>query len=328
MKAVQVKQPGDASQLYIGEYPKPVPKSDEILIKVKSFCLNRMDISQREGKYPPPPGARQILGVEVSGVVEEVGSKVGDYKPGDKVFGLIGGGGYAEYAVLHHSVAIPLPSHLTFQQAASIPEVWFTAYQSLHFVAGIQPGQDVLIHAGASGVGTSAIQLARLAGANCVFATVGTDDKAKFCEDLGATKGINYKTEDWAEKILALTENRGVDIVLDFIGKDYWESNIKVLAREGKMILLGFISGSVVENLNLAPLLAKCARVEGSSLRSRPLEYRSRLRDAVQREVVPRIDTGELSLVIDREFNWTEIQEAHRYLESNASVGKVIVNVE
>jgi len=328
MKAVQVKEPGDASQLYIGDYPKPAPKPDEILVKTKSFCLNQMDVSQRHGRYPPPAGASPILGVELSGIVEEVGAEVEDYKPGDKVFGLVSGGGYAEYAVVNHKLALPLPPHLTFQQGASIPEVWFTAYQALHFVAEIKAGDVVLVHAGASGVGTSVVQLARLAGAKDVFVTAGSEEKINFCKQLGATEGFNYKNEDWEAKVLEHTERRGVDIVIDFIGKDYWHKNISALARDGRMVVLAFMSGTIIEKVDLAPFLAKRLRVEGSGLRTRTIEYQSRLREAIQREVVPRIDTGELRLVIGREFGWSQIQEAHRYLESSAAIGKVVVNID
>ncbi|RUS28317.1 hypothetical protein BC938DRAFT_482030 [Jimgerdemannia flammicorona] len=365
MKAVLVKQPGDASQLYIGETDKPVPQDDQILVKVKYFCLNRMDISQRHGRYPPPPGASQILGVEVSGIVEEAGKNVKDFKVGDKVFGLMGGGGYASYAVINHYLAMHIPDTLTFQQAAAIPEVrtshtildpfsplyvgrvWFTAYQVLHFVAGLREGQDVLIHAGASGVGAVAIQLARLAKAwsdvhiissflyrysNRVFATSGSDEKVKLTESLGATAGFNYKTTDWKEKVLELTENKGVDIIIDFVGKDYIDKNLAAVAKDGRIVFLSFLSGSVVEKFDLSILLAKRIRLEGTGLRSRTLAYQRELRDAIHKNVVQAYleqpNHGGLKITIDREYAWSQIQEAHRYLESNQSTGKIVVRVE
>ncbi|KAI8138060.1 NADPH:quinone reductase-like protein [Fennellomyces sp. T-0311] len=330
MRAVLVKQPGDASQLYIGERPTPIPKNTQILIKVKCFCLNRMDIVQRQGFYPPPPGASDILGVEVSGIVESVGSSVTKFKPGDAVFGLMGGGGYAEYAVMEQDLAMPKPDTLSFEQAAAIPETWFTAYQALFFVTELQAGQDILIHAGASGVGIAAIQLAKQAGANRIFITAGSDEKTKFCENLGATRGINYKTDDWASIIAQETGGKGVNVIVDFVGKDYFDKNIATLALDGRMVMLAFLSGPVLENANIGPLLRKRLRIEGSALRSRSLEYQTRLRNAVYKNVVEdhfAKSNSDLKLFIEKEFSWNDIVEAHRTMESNQTMGKLVVKV-
>ncbi|KAI9498268.1 NADPH:quinone reductase-like protein [Zychaea mexicana] len=330
MRAVLVRQPGDASQLYIGECPTPTPKDTQILVKVKCFCLNRMDINQRQGAYPPPPGASEILGVEVSGIVESVGQSVTKFQPGDAVFGLMGGGGYAEYAVMEQELAMPKPDALSFQQAAAIPETWFTAYQALFFVLGLKAGEDILIHAGASGVGIAAIQLAKQAGANRIFVTAGSDEKTKFCESLGATRGINYKTEDWAAVIAQETANKGVNATVDFVGKDYFDKNIATLAIDGRMVLLAFLSGAVLDGVNIAPLLKKRLRVEGSALRSRSLEYQTRLRDAIYKHVVEEHfakPSESYKLFIDKEFDWKDIAEAHRTMESNQTMGKLVVKV-
>ncbi|KAI7858573.1 NADPH:quinone reductase-like protein [Circinella umbellata] len=330
MRAVLVKQPGDASQLYIGEYPTPTPTDTQILIKVKCFCLNRMDIVQRQGNYPPPPGASELLGVEVSGIVESVGKNVTKFKPGDAVFGLMGGGGYAEYAVMEQDLAMPKPDALTFEQAAAIPETWFTAYQALFFVLGFKKGEDILIHAGASGVGIAAIQLAKQAGANRIFITAGSDEKTKFCESLGATRGINYKTEDWAAVIAQETSNKGVNAIIDFVGKSYFENNLATLSIDGRMVILAFLSGPVLDGVNIGPLLRKRLRIEGSALRSRSLEYQVRLRDAIYKDVIQEHfakPSESYKLFIDREFDWNDIVTAHRTMESNQTMGKLVVKV-
>ncbi|RHZ53778.1 hypothetical protein Glove_437g8 [Diversispora epigaea] len=329
MKAVIVKQPGDASQLYLGEISKPTPKENELLVKVKSFGLNRMDILQREGKYPLPSDITDILGVEIAGIVEEIGRDVTNYKIGDRVFGLIYGGAYAEYACLNESMAMLLPDQLTFQHGAAIPEVWFTAYQALHLLAQIKEGQEILIHAGASGVGLAIVQLAKMAKARRIFATVGSDVKIKYVEEIGATKCINYKTEDFKEKILEFTNGRGVDIIIDFVGKDYWHKNIDCLVIDGRMILLAFLSGSNVDDVDLSVFLRKRIRVEGSNLRFRPLDYQINLRNEFYIKTLPHFFDNEPSLkvVIDREFDWTNIADSHRHLESNTTIGKVIVNI-
>ncbi|KAJ8661737.1 hypothetical protein O0I10_002544 [Lichtheimia ornata] len=330
MRAVLVKQPGDAQQLYIGEYPTPTPNDSQILVKVKCFCLNRMDIVQRQGNYPPPPGASPLLGVEVSGIVESVGKNVTKFKVGDAVFGLMGGGGYAEYAVMEEALALHKPDAISFEQAAAIPETWFTAYQALFFVAGLEKGQDVLIHAGASGVGIAAIQLAKNAGAKRIFITAGSDEKVAFCESLGATKGINYKKQEWAEEIAKETSNRGVDVIIDFVGKDYFEKNLGTLAVDGRMVLLAFLSGPVIEKVNIAPMLKKRLRVEGSALRSRSLEYQSRLRDALAQHVIDEHfakSSNDYKLFIEKEFDWNDIIDAHLLMESNKTMGKIVVKV-
>ncbi|KAI8066257.1 NADPH:quinone reductase-like protein [Gilbertella persicaria] len=331
MRAVIVKSPGDASQLYLGDYDQPVPKDHEVLVKVKCFALNRMDLLQREGKYPVPPGASPILGVEVSGIIERVGKDVSNFKPGDAVFGLMPGGGYAQYAVLHESLTMHKPDALSFEEAAAIPETWFTAYQALFFVGQLKKGQDVLIHAGASGVGIAAIQLAKEAGANRIFVTVGSDDKVKFCQSIGATKAINYKTENWSDVILNETSKKGVDVLIDFIGKDYWNQNIQVLGLDGHMVILAFMSGTVIEKFDISVMLRKRIKIEGSNLRARSVEYQTKLRDAIYEHAVSKHfakkQDAALKIFIDKIFNWEDIIDAHKYLESNQSMGKIVIKV-
>ncbi|CAO3670554.1 unnamed protein product [Rhizopus stolonifer] len=224
-----------------------------------------MDIIQRQGNYPVPPGGSPILGVEISGIVEAVGEKVKEFKVGDPVFGLMPGGGYAEYAVIEESLAMHKPEKLSFEEAAAIPETWFTAYQALFLVGELKKNENVLIHAGASGVGIAAIQLAKDAGAKNVFVTVSSDDKVKFCESIGATKGINYKTQQWGKEILKLTDNKGVDVIIDVVGKDYWEQNMDSIALDGRMVILAFMSGPLVDHVNLGTFLRKRVTVSSFS---------------------------------------------------------------
>ncbi|KAG2237218.1 quinone oxidoreductase [Thamnidium elegans] len=330
MQAVIVKQPGDASQLVIGTYDKPIPKDTEVLVKIKCFALNRMDILQREGKYPVPISGSPILGVEISGTIEAVGKKVNDFKVGEAVFGLMTGGAYAEYAVMESSLTMHKPEGLSFEEAAAIPETWFTAYQALFFVGEFKKGQDVLIHAGASGVGIAAIQLAKDAGANRIFVTVGSDEKIKFCESIGATKGINYKTENWSDVILKETGGKGVNVLIDFIGKDYWSKNTEVMAADGHWVILAYMSGSVIDKVDISFFLRKRVRIEGSNLRARTLEYQASLRDAIYNHAVANHfakHDGVLKVYVDKVFNWEDIVDAHKYLESNQSMGKIVVKV-
>ncbi|KAI7872279.1 hypothetical protein BDF14DRAFT_1751592 [Spinellus fusiger] len=330
MQSIQVKEPGDASQLYIGDYPRPTPSNTQLLVKVQCFSLNRADLQQRQGINLHPPGVSPILGMELSGTVVSVGEQVTRFKQGDAVFGLVSGGAYAEYAVMEDGLTILKPKDLSFETAASIPEAWFTAYQCLFHVAHLLPQQDVLIHAGASSVDIAAIQLARHNGARRIFVTVGSDEKVAFCESLGATCGIHYKKENWADRISQETQGRGVDIIVDFIGKDYWQDNLNSLAMDGCMVLLGLMSGSDIEHINMSPLLKKRLRIEGSTLRNRSLEYKSRLCSDVNMDVIqPHFANGQTTykLILDKIFDWKDIIEAHRYLESNVSKGKVVVCV-
>ncbi|KAI9354244.1 hypothetical protein BD770DRAFT_136470 [Pilaira anomala] len=329
MQAVIVKTPGNADQLTIGTYEKPTPKHTELLVKVKCFALNRMDILQREGRYPVPATCSPILGVEISGTVEAIGKNVTDFKVGDEVFGLMPGGAYAEYAVIESALTMHKPENLSFEEAAAIPETWFTAYQALFFVGDLKKGQDILIHAGASGVGIAAIQLAKEAGANRIFVTVGSDEKVKFCESIGATKAINYKSENWSEIILKETEGKGVNVLIDFVGKDYWFKNMEVMGLDGHWVILAFMS-TIIDKVDISPLLRKRVRIEGSNLRARTVEYQAKLRDEIYSHAVENHfakKDGVLKIYVDKVFNWEDIVDAHKYLESNKSMGKIVVKV-
>jgi putative PIG3 family NAD(P)H quinone oxidoreductase len=325
MKAIQVKASGGPEQLYLGEYETPAPAENEILVKVEATALNRADTLQRMGKYPPPEGDSPIMGLEMAGEVVAVGDAVIHWKVGDKVCGLLGGGGYAEYAVIPERLALPWPEGLDAVQAAAIPEVFLTAFQALRWLAQLHEGERVLIHAGASGVGTAAIQLAKVMGAHpVVTASAG---KHALCTELGAELAIDYKAEDFAERLKAYTEGEGVNVVIDFIGAPYLQQNLEVMGLEGRMVLLAFLGGVKADHLNIAPVLRKRLQIIGSTLRARDLEYKIRLSSDLQLFAWPLFANGQLRPVIDKVFDWSEVAEAHRYMESNQSKGKIVLRV-
>ncbi|KAI9204406.1 quinone oxidoreductase [Polychytrium aggregatum] len=328
MRAVLVRKPGEATELELGEAPRPQIAADEVLVKVVSFGLNRMDIVQRKGFYPPPKGASDILGVEFSGHIEQIGGDVRSVKVGDKVMGLVGGGAYSEYVAVNQAMVMPIPHSFSFVQAAAIPETWFTAYQAIHFVTEFKAGETILIHGGASGVGTAAIQLAKLAKADKIIVTAGSDDKTDFCKSLGATHGINYKTEDFQAKVLEYTGGKGANVIIDMVGAQYWDKNLGALALDGRMVMLAFLGGSVIKESNLAVILKHRLRIQGSTLRSRSLEYQIELRNAIVANVIPKLESGDLKPIVDREYSWKDIVAAHQYMESNQSIGKIIVNID
>jgi NADPH:quinone reductase-like Zn-dependent oxidoreductase len=267
-----------------------------------------MDLMQRQGMYPLPPQAPKTLGVEFSGTVEKVSGDVGDFKVNDAVFGLAYGGAYAEYIAVNAKMCIHKPKEVSWEQAAGIPEVWITATQALWTVGRFKPGMRVLIHAGASGVGIAAVQLAKHAGAAAVYVTAGSDEKIKFCvEQLGADAGFNYKTQNFAEEIMKATENKGVDLIVDPVGQTHFQKDIDCAARDGAIVVLAMMSGPVAKEVNIGPILFKRLRIEGTTLRSRDLEYQRALRDKVVEEALPGIVDGSLKVFVDKVFDWNDV---------------------
>ncbi|KAI1786870.1 quinone oxidoreductase [Ganoderma leucocontextum] len=334
MRAILVKDgKGPVENLYLGEAEKPVPGPGEVLVKVKFFGLNRMDMIQREGKYPLPPGASTILGVEFSGHIEQVGEGVSEWKEGDEVLGLAAGGAYAEYIVAPCGNLIKKPANLSWAEAASIPEVMLTAFQALVVLAEVKEGDDVLVHAGASGVGIAAIQLARLYGAKTVTATASTKDKLNMLLQLpnGATHAVNYKEQDFAEEVKKTTGGKGVDVIIDFVGQSHWNKNIDSLAYDGRMTMLAILSGAEVSNFSLVPILYKRLRIQGSTLRARSEEYQADLVARFKREAFDHVTgadgDGKVRTYIHEIYPWTKIQEAHREMEANKNSGKIVVEV-
>lgn len=324
MKAVQIKAPGGRDRLYIGEAETPTPQSHEILVRVKATALNRADIAQREGRYPPPKGASPILGLEMAGVVEKVGDQVTQWKVGDSVLGLLDGGGYAEYTTLSEHMAVPVPKGLSFTEAAAIPEVFLTAYQTLFWIGKLQAGETVLIHAGASGVGTAAIQLAKSQGARVVI-TAGTDEKCQACQDLGADVAINYKKASFIDEITSTVGQ--VNLILDFVGAPYWESNLKALAVDGRLVIISTLGGAELKETNLAYLMMKRLTVSGTTLRARTREYKEALTKEFKENVIEKFEKGELKPIVARIFPIDQVQEAHLYMEENKNIGKIILEI-
>ncbi|KAJ2864461.1 hypothetical protein GGH94_002913 [Coemansia aciculifera] len=326
MKAILVKQPGGADQLYFGQADKPVPKPNELLVKIHCFALNRMDIVQREGRYPLPPEAGPILGVEFAGIVVSTGADALRFKPGDRVFGLAYGGAYAQYVAVDEG-SVHLLGSLTMEMGSSLLECWYTAYQAVSDIGNMKAGEDILIHAASGGVGTAAIQLAKLAGARRIFVTAGSPEKLEYCRKVGATHPINYREQSFKDVVLRATDGRGVDIICDYLLASYFGDNIDSLAKDGRMSLQGAMGGPVAEQVNLLPILFKRLRIEGSTLRSRSLEYQRRLSEAFSRNVLPHIESGEMFWHIDRVFDWEDIQDAHRLMEAASFTGKIVVRV-
>jgi putative PIG3 family NAD(P)H quinone oxidoreductase len=323
MQAILTKAPGGADQLYFGEVERPAPGPKDLLVRIAYTALNRADILQREGQYPVPPGDSPIMGLEMSGEVVAVGPEVTKRKIGDQVFGLLNGGGYAEYAVIHEEMAMPIPDGLGLREAAAIPEVFLTAYQSLHWIGHMQAGDQVLIHAGASGVGTAALQLVELANATgLVTASAG---KHELCRSLGAVRTIDYRTEDFAEAVLEFTGQRGVDIILDFIAADYFLQNLKSLALDGRLIMLALMGGIKVPDVNLAIILFKRLQITGTTLRSRSLNYKIRLTRDLIAHTGAHFASGRLRPIIDSVYPWREVADAHRRMEANENQGKILL---
>ncbi len=325
MKAVLIKKAGAPENLYIGDWETPQPKPHEVLVKVKATALNRADTMQRKGMYPPPPGASPILGLEMAGIITKVGSEVTNWKVGDKVCGLIAGGGYAEYAVIPASQVLPIPPNLSFEQAAGVPEVFLTAFQAINWIGNLQKGESILIHAGASGVGTAAIQIAKAIGAK-VFVTASKGKHAT-CLALGAEKAIDYKTQNFQEEILAYTDGKGVDMLIDFIAAPYFQQNINSMNFDGRMVILALMGGLIAPEVNMLPILFKRIRIQGSTLRARTLDYKARLTKDLSDFAWQRFETGEFKPIIDSVYDWTEVVAAHEYMEANKNIGKIILRI-
>jgi tumor protein p53-inducible protein 3 len=325
MKAILFDQPGDENQLYIGEVPDPTAGPGQVLLHVAATAMNRADLLQRQGRYPVPPGASEILGLEVAGTVIEVGEGVTDFAVGDNVCALVNGGGYAQMIAVDAVRLLRLPERLSFTKAAAVPEVFITAFQALYWIAGLQAGETALIHAGASGVGTAAIQLAKYAGARVIATASAHKHQPLF--DLGADHCIDYRNDDFAEAALQATDGQGVNVVMDFVGAPYLEQNLRALARDGRMVSLAALGGARVENISLAPLLLKRLQLTGTTLRSRSDEYKAKLIADFREKIWPAFADRTLQAVVDTIYDWEEVADAHRYMASNANVGKIVLTI-
>ncbi len=328
MKAVVITQHGDVEGLDVREVPVPQYGPDDLLIRVHASALNRADILQRRGHYPPPDPAPQIEipGLEFAGEVEAAGHRVTEFQPGDRVMGLTAAGGHAEKLVAPSRMVVRVPDSLDWYRAASLPEVFITAHDALVTQCGLTSGERVLIHAVGSGVGVAATQIARSLGAGLIIGTAGSESKLARARELGLDVGINYQGEDFASVVADVTHSFGVDVILDVVGAKYLEQNINSLAMKGRMILVGLLGGAVAQ-INLASILSRRLCVRGTALRARPLEEKIAATRAFEKSVVPLIASGRIRPIIDRVFPISEIREAHRYMESNANFGKIVLEV-
>ena len=324
MKAILFESPCEAEKLYIGEAPPPELKEKEILVKVKAFAVNRADTLQRIGKYPAPTGASQILGLEFAGIVENPGqSKL--WKKGDKVFGLVSGGAYAEYVAIHEEMAVVLPKNLSFVEAAAIPEVFLTAWQALCWLAVVRENETAIIHTGGSGVGTAAIQICK--ELNVLPIITASKEKHDTCESLGAKLCIDYKTQSFSEEVKRFTSGKGVNTIIDFLGASYFEDNISSLSIEGRLVILAFMGGAKVNNVNLANLLFKRISIHVSSLRSRSLDYQIKLNKDFFSWGLSRFKSTQLLPVVYEVLDWKNTGKAHKIMEENANTGKIVLEV-
>lgn len=325
MKAVTLKAFGGPEVLQIGEVPTPTPGAEQLLVRVRATALNRADTLQRKGAYPPPPGESEILGLELAGEVEAWGPGVTGFKKGQRVMALVGGGGYAQYCLVDKDMAMPIPDGWSFTQAAAVPEVYFTANETVFVLGNLQPGETLLCHAGGSGVGTAAIQMAHHIGAKVYF-TAGSQDKIDRALALGGTAGINYKTHDFAEEITRLTGGQGVDVVEDFLGASYFARNLACLKTGGRLVIVALMGGTKTE-IDLRILQQKRLAIFGTTLRARPLaEKRKVTRRFVERWLQPLVQ-GKLKPVIDSVFPMDRAPDAHRAMDANQNFGKIILEI-
>lgn len=325
MRAVVVPEPGGPEALQLVDRPDPQPGPGELLVRVAATAVNRADILQRRGMYPPPAGATDILGLEAAGVVAAVGEGVEGWSEGDGVCAVLAGGGYAELVVVPAAVAMPLPPGLDPARAAAVPEVFTTAFDNVFQRGRLSAGETLLVHGGASGVGTAAIQLAKRAGCR-VLVSAGSADRVQDCRELGADGGVVYKDEDWADQVLALTGGRGVDVVLDIVGGPYLAPNLRCLATEGRLVVIGLMGGAKAE-LNLGVVLSKRISVMGSTLRARTTAEREPLMQAMADQVWPGFADGSLRPVIDRTLPLEQVAEAHAALETAGPIGKIVLTI-
>ncbi|GAB3440970.1 NAD(P)H-quinone oxidoreductase [Phycicoccus ginsengisoli] len=323
MKAITIPQPGDADSLVLADVPDPEPAAGELRIRVAAAGVNRADVMQRLGHYPPPPGAPEYPGLEVSGTVDALGEGVGGWAVGDEVCALLSGGGYAELVCVPAGQVLPVPEGVSLEEAAALPEVVSTVWSNVFMTANLLPGQTLLVHGGSSGIGTMAIQLAREVGAH-VAVTAGTAEKLEACRALGAEVLVNYRDEDFVERVRAATGGAGADVVLDNMGAKYLARNVDVLAPNGRLVVIGLQGGRTAE-LDLGKLLAKRAAVIATSLRARPASEKATIVAAVREHVWPLVEAGRVRPVVHQRFALADAAAAHRALEESGHIGKILL---
>jgi NADPH:quinone reductase len=326
MTVIEIAAPGGPEQLKPARRPTPKPGDGEVLLRVGAAGVNRPDVMQRQGKYPPPPGASDIPGLEVAGEVVALGAKAAGVALGDQVTALLPGGGYAEYALAAAPLCLPVPKALSLTEAAAVPETFFTVWTNLFDRGGCKAGDAVLIHGGSSGIGTTAIQLAAARGAR-VFTTAGSAEKVRACEQLGAARGIDYKNEDFAEVVRRETDGRGVDVILDMVAASYFARNIECLALEGRLVVISLLGGARAE-VNLGTIMSKRLTITGSTLRIRTVAQKAQVAEQVRRNVWPLIEEKRVRPVVHATFPLAEASEAHRMIEDSQHIGKIVLTIQ
>jgi putative PIG3 family NAD(P)H quinone oxidoreductase len=323
MNAVEIVEPGGPEVLVLAKRPVPTPKDGELLVKVAAAGINRPDVLQRIGGYSPPLGVTDIPGLEIAGTVVKVGANAGTWKVGDDLCALLAGGGYAEYAVVPAPQALPIPNGLSMVEAAALPETFFTVWTNVFDRARLKSGETFLVHGGSSGIGTTAIQMARVMGAT-VFATAGSTEKCAACIDLGASHAINYKSEDFVEVVNSKTDGGGVDVILDMVAGDYIPRDFECLAVEGRIVIIAFLGGSKAE-ISFGGLMVKRQSLMGSTLRPQSVEAKGRIAEALLKNIWPHIETGAIKPVIDSTFPLNDAAKAHTRIDSADHIGKIVL---
>ena len=326
MIAIAIREPGPPDVLVPVERPIPDVGPNEVLIRVAAAGVNRPDVMQRQGRYAPPQGVTDIPGLEVAGTIEACGPGVRGWSVGDRVCALVAGGGYAEYCIAPAPQCLPVPAGLDLAAAAALPEVMFTVWTNVFERGRLQAGESILVHGGSSGIGTAAIQVARARGAR-VFATAGTDEKCRACEALGAERCINYRDHDFVAEVKALTDGRGVDVVLDMVGGEYLQRNIDVLGMDGRLVQIAQLGG-YRSTISTIPILQRRLTITGSTLRARSVEEKGRIAAAVREHVWPLLESGAVRVVMHATFPLVQAAEAHRLMESSQHIGKLVLLVE
>jgi NADPH2:quinone reductase len=325
MKVIEAREAGAPEVLALGQRPMPKPGAGEVLIEVAAAGINRPDVLQRQGLYPPPKGASDLLGLEVAGKVVARGAGADRFKEGDSVCALVNGGGYAEYAVASEATTLPLPPNLSLVEAAALPETVFTVWHNVFERGALKPGEWLLVHGGGSGIGTTAIQIAAALGAK-VITTVGRAAKQRDCEALGAVRAINYREEDFVEVVRETTEGHGADVILDMVGGDYIERNLRAAALEGRIVQIAFLRGSKVE-IDLMRLMLRRLTLTGSTLRAQTPEAKARMAKEIERRIWPLIAEGRLKPIIDSSFKLEDAIGAHRRIDDPEHIGKIVLEV-
>lgn len=325
MKQIVITQPGGPDVLALQDAPVPMPGDGEVQIRVSSAGVNRADVSQRQGQYPPPPGAPDVLGLEVAGTVAAVGPNVESWRVGDAVCALLTGGGYAEYCVAPAAQCLPVPTGLSLLEAAALPEACFTVWANVFQRGRLTAGETLLVHGGSSGIGTTAIQLAKAFGAR-VIVTAGSDAKCNACVSLGADAAINYRTEDFVTRVKELTDGRGVDLILDMVGGDYFPKNVQALAVEGRLVVIAMPQGGRIE-FDFRVMMRKRLTLTGSTLRPLPVPQKGALARDLREHVWPLLASGQVHPIVDSTFPLAEAAKAHRRMESGTHIGKIVLVV-